>query len=103
LLIAEAISFASFGLIDIREIAKLESLFEELIPMHLHLPVGVKLCQDPSVFAEDIIDISHEVIGVAIQSVVVRTAALVRTEAFVRSAIKFFFAFQALLFHRIKL
>ena len=61
----------------------------------LHFAVGIQLFEDAAVFAQDIVDVAHEISRVAIEAVVVGATALVGAEALVRPPDDRFAAFHA--------
>jgi hypothetical protein len=56
--------------------------------VYFGLALGVEFLEDPSVLAQDVIDIAHEIGFVAVLAIVKRGSALLAAEAFVRTADK---------------
>ena len=56
----------------------------------------VEFGENTAVFAQDVVDIAHEVVGVTVLPVVVGTSAMIRAESLILSAVKAFSTDQAL-------
>jgi len=71
----------------VREVTEVEPKVEYLLSRNGDFACGCEIGQYSPVLAQDVIDISHKIIVVAIQSIVVAVAALIRAVFFIRSSI----------------
>jgi hypothetical protein len=79
--------------------AEVKSHFSDLFPVHCAFAIGCNVGQYPPVLPENIIDVSHKVIVVAVEPVVVTVATLIRAEFFIGAAVQRFTAVHAVTFH----
>lgn len=98
--VAKSIYLSCFCFIFISKICKLKSFIQECRFGDGGFTCGIQRFKDPSVFTQNIVDISHKLVLVCILFIKMRGTALVATKLFVLSAIKSIPTFQAgTLFH----
>ena len=86
-------------MINVGEVVEIKTQFEELIFVDFAFSMWIELGQYAAVFAQDVVDIAHKVVGIAVQPGVVCRSALVGAKLFIGPPLEGFLAFQALLFH----
>jgi hypothetical protein len=97
--VAIIISGGIFGMLYMREVSEMKTHFQYFVLVHCDFSVDANIHHDPAVFPQDIIDITHEVIVVAVEPVVVAVTTLVGAEFFVGAAIQAFTAIFTNAFH----
>lgn len=71
LLVAKPIGLSGLGLVNIGKVVEVEARFQQLVFVDFAFARRIELGQDAAIFAQDVVDIAHEVVGIAVQAVVV--------------------------------
>jgi len=74
---------AIFSLIQVGKIFKFKSFFNQLAPRDFAFTFRVGIQQYPPVFTKGIVDISHDVVAVAVEAIVESTSTLIGAEFFI--------------------
>ena len=77
------IDIARLGNVLIGEITEFKSKIKKLYFSNFGFAFRVKGCKNSPVFAEDVVDVSHEIIGVTVLFVVMAGPTLIRAKSFV--------------------
>lgn len=86
-IVDKVVDVARLGAVLVGEVTELKASFQEGVAVYLGLAPGIEFLQNTPVFAQDVIDVSNEISGIAVLLVVKGTSALIGTEAFVRATL----------------
>jgi hypothetical protein len=95
LLVAIITNRTVFCDVSVGEISKIKSLFAESPAVNIRFARHVEPCKDSPVFLYQIIDISHVIVFITIETIVIADTALIGTKFFIRSAFQRIAAFLA--------
>ena len=76
-------------------VVEIKPRIDQLVAVYGGFARGVALGQDPPVFPQDVVDVPHQVVGVAVPFIMVSIPAIIGTEFFVHPPGYGFPAFQA--------
>jgi len=88
LVVTKAVDVARPGDIFVCEIAEAKAAFDEFAAMHHGLTAWVELSENTPVFAQNIIDIAHEIARIAVKTIIVTATALYGAILLIRPADK---------------
>ena len=92
MVIAEIVRFAGLGFIDIGEVIKIHTQFDQLVSVHPGLALGIEVAKDAPVFADGVVDSPHETSDISIGRLILGGPAIIRTILLVPAAMNFFSA-----------
>jgi len=103
MVVTEIICLTIFGGVNIRKILKIKSFINQNTFAYPCFSLRIELCQYPSVFPENMIDISDKIGFILIQAVIIRIPALIGAEFFVNTPRKGISTFRTNLLHEANL
>lgn len=83
LIVAEVVYITGFSAVLIGEVAELKTVVQEFCFCYLGLSVRIESSKNPAIFSKDIVDVPHEVGGITVHLVVMRSTTLIRAEFFI--------------------
>jgi hypothetical protein len=98
--ITEIISSVFLSDIGVREITENKSQVEYFFFGNGNFPIGSEIGKYPAILAKNVIHISHEIIVVTVQPVIVTVSTLIGAIFFISSSIQGFSAIVTIAFHR---